>query len=1584
MSKFLKPFKRQLVEESNENDENTNLNPPVEGEKSSFSFNKKPKLKDSSVSIVELPQTNEQYPYFYHTWNKLLLCNLNDVSDTFNIDINNTENANIYVYNNELNDFKKQHDEYGNSLQNYYIVSEQLPQKSLSQSNEIGDTVRIKINELTPFYMQKCENIMSTLLFMTLDQCHDFRGGRTSGSGSWVTETKKGQLSNMVNTTLLNTEFGITDNIYTNEFMNTLVKTSFSGKKNVVGILVVNEESFQVLINNSEYSTLVNNKKEINIQKIMNNFGNFISIGSDIQMNCNPAGNEIKFMLESKLVQLAFLGFTSDGWDKGMHKVWYMNEKKHIYSISIDSIKQIGTNLITSYSGEKITIFENIVPSYELLYNSKEKEGGFINKFQLNGNLITKKNYDELFKESNFEKLFQSFMETVYQEKEGISDDLELEEIGSSNLIQSGGANNKFIRGASYKFYGVRGPDSKELETLSSEKRILYYIYENLFIELLKKISKNTISPQIHPEFKYPEKTNFISDEQLNNRIEKVNSLYNDSLSDDKFIKKQFGTVNDMNIAPVIERVMNSLNCSDNCGINNEEEEKEEEKEEMMKKNTSNSGFTTNDIDSFTSTSLPTKSNDTSEYSSTDTFLGGAIRKSEETKLSKQLCIEKINENITKNLNDTYPFKFQVVSGVLDSSLQGGENIPEYFPPELDIFMTIFGNDGKLLGAVIRMTFLKEILKNTTNTKNNAKVFSHFIYVSYSEITVNTSIIKDDNWQSDNTKYPIALKLLLDYVIDNTVFLPNLDNYLSNFELKLNDNTYRRWYYYFSDTAGPSVAEGINEVIIKMFDGKLDSISDDNVDVSESIVKVSQKIYEDSSELKEIFLPVKVDKKVNYAFSSIFLLRIKYIGDKSRCTDSLFLNRNKYLECLQVTGDENAYFTALINGASTIFSPPSKFSIYFAPYFTYGDVEQGKFLINKSIYKENLLKGLSPTDFKISSSSTRKKSTELIVNFNSFYLKANNKLDGFYTLQTNLFGNTYNNQIRNLDYSFTSSLSYIQDFIGNESYDESFLNTKDYTSLDSKELCKEKNELEKINNKMKKINENFILYSKCYEDVLNIYYYIKLQVEICINQLNDFMQNLDDYKKDIFSKYSDKIIEQLNQVLEDKDYSIQNITLNQEDFLFIKQELQEIFKSNKKISGLLELMDNIDDLDNVLLTIVNEVRPLPTEGYFYINFVLSFNDITTIILPNLKKMVYRILSNESKYQEYYKNEERKDSIISVKNKINEITNNLKGKISSINIILKDNYYDVNLPCKNIDNDDLKNLRKYSKNLGLSDMGNKETLKNQLKEKISSIDLERKTSPSTSINTISPLVENKQNDDIIFTSVLEKRPSAISAVKVSRPKLGGDSQMKINEDNLYNNKMELSNEWVKPDSISKYDIDKETNILSYEAKNSKNNNNYNESYRRNQIYILKCFSEIIKNNNELYISYITNDKMNINYDLIESIDDYCISILMLQVYYYFTGFNPILQSLDDITSEIGILNMQNSSLNDAIKIRNYYSEIINTFIDIEYLSPNATSFILDYYSVRIIDKFGLIYDLKKWYEINYHILLFSYRIIDNCC
>ena len=61
--------------------------------------------------------------------------------------------------------------------------------------------------------------------------------------------------------------------------------------------------------------------------------------------------------------------------------------------------------------------------------------------------------------------------------------------------------------------------------------------------------------------------------------------------------------------------------------------------------------------------------------------------------------------------------------------------------------MTIFGNDGKLQGAIVRMTFLKVILTNTTNTKNNARVYSHFAYIDFDEINLECEDKLGDNWK---------------------------------------------------------------------------------------------------------------------------------------------------------------------------------------------------------------------------------------------------------------------------------------------------------------------------------------------------------------------------------------------------------------------------------------------------------------------------------------------------------------------------------------------------------------------------------------------------------------------------------------------------------------------------------------------------------------------------------------------------------------------------------------------------------------------------------------------------------------------
>jgi hypothetical protein len=102
-------------------------------------------------------------------------------------------------------------------------------------------------------------------------------------------------------------------------------------------------------------------------------------------MSCDPKGNRQRLTCGQKIAQVIFLGFTSDGWDKGMHDVWSMNEKKHIYSIRIDSIKQMPSGAPeVKYSGDKVTIIENIVPCYEMLYKSKEEGdvNAFINNYQ--------------------------------------------------------------------------------------------------------------------------------------------------------------------------------------------------------------------------------------------------------------------------------------------------------------------------------------------------------------------------------------------------------------------------------------------------------------------------------------------------------------------------------------------------------------------------------------------------------------------------------------------------------------------------------------------------------------------------------------------------------------------------------------------------------------------------------------------------------------------------------------------------------------------------------------------------------------------------------------------------------------------------------------------------------------------------------------------------------------------------------------------------------------------------------------------------------------------------------------------------
>ena len=1505
--------------------------------------------EQSSISIPEF-LLGEPYPYFYHTWNKLLMCNLNDVAETFHINNSNDLEPNIYVFNNHLKDvksncsnFETQHHKYGNSLQNYYTIVNQTTATIDPHWKEMD---RINITSITPIYLQKCENIMTTLLFMPLDQCHDFRGGRTSGSSSWVTEISKGVLKKDVDGERLTQ--GITENIYSNDFMNTLVKTSFSGKQGVVGILIIGDDSFK-LLDNSEYKNGVN----LDIQKIMDSFGQFITIGNDINMNCNPLGNRLKLTLEGRDAQIIFLGFTSDGWDKGMHDVWSMNERKHVYSIKINSIKQLPSGEPeVIYSGDKVTIIENIVPCYEMLYKSKEEgnPNAFINNFEVDGKKITKSNFNDFFSKAVFDKLYSDFLAELYRTDKHIEVEEEEEE-------QGGGAIDKtsILRGATYKFYGVRAPDSKLSERLTPENRARHLIFENIFIEILKKISKS-ISPQIHPDFKYPDVTSVVCDgpeEKLNERIQKVNELYEtikeeiysqypkiynkdaynqlitkmdngcDNSNDNRFIIKQFGTVNDMNIAPVIEKVMDSLNCSDNCDVVNVErviEEKEDEDEEKAKEKAKEKEEEEEEEEEReenlqgSTTAASESGSDTSEL---------AITKPKAKKKEfKSPCQSAIETNIAKDLNNKYPFKFQVVSGVLDSSLQGGENMPEYFPPEMDIFMTIFDNQGNLQGAIIRMTFLKVILKNTTNSKNNARVYSHFVYVGFEEINLECEDKLGENWKVNSEQYPFALKQLINYTVNNTSFLPSLSqDLISNFELKLKDDNFKRWYFYFSDTAGPSVSEGINDVVKKIFSGTIGIVRDDNVDVSESIVKVAQKLYIDSPKLREIFTQQEgVDR--NYAFESIFLLKIKYIGDKSRCTDSLFLNRNKYAECMQITGDENAYFTALVNGASTIYSPPSKFALYFAPYFTYGDVENeakpgepmGKFLMNLPIYKETLLKGESPTEFKISSSSSKKKTinTEAAIPFESSLVKERGALASGIDVR-----NKANKIIKNAD------------TIVNVAYADAQRYSREMAKVSQLDPSKK-------TSKQKEIKKALDGYVNDYNSLEDLYNELTKTVD------KSFIKEIERNDNELTHVYYNKIIEQLKNIFTDNEFIIEPVVISKEDFERVKQEIIEFIE---------KALQSMKTMSSQPYSKVNPPQMLDINGEPVVdkkgNVLLpgsAYDDLKKNI-PVYEKILNSLKQIED-VEEFY----------GVIKELNEFKtkniNSLKGASEKVIFWNTDINTKINfiLSISDIVNHILPNI-KIAKGKFASQTNKYDRFKSTINTILSELsELLRKKKPTSAPLKAAPKLVADETRAESAPAVLQTAKEEVSEIK-------------------------MPTELEAPSSSV---VKAKTKIGRQSLDDTLGGGPNEESYRKNQIYILKCFSDLIKTNNSEHEGLITPDKTNFNYNSIDNIDKYCISILMLQTYYSLNSFQPKLKSLQDVTDEIATLNEDKSTLQDAINIRNYYSQIIDTFVDIEYLQPDAIDYIIGLNNIDIIEGDNIIYDMKKWCDINFYLIEYIYN------
>ena len=1059
-----------------------------------------------------------------------------------------------------------------------------------------------------------------------------------------------------------------------------------------------------------------------------------------------------------------------------------------------------------------------------------------------------------------------------------------------------------------------------------------------------------SIVPRIHSNFKYPELNNSSSStSSINNKIKDVNTYlhnYLDTLTpkgiilfppdEDKFIVKQFGTVNDMNIAPVIDRVINSLNCGnkfdfDNCKSVN-----------ILNNDVAGGG--------------PKKKSSSSSLSSSSSS-------SSAPKKPKSDCQETNKFNIDNNLDGTYPYKFQIVSGVLDSSLQGGENMPEYFAPEIDIFMTIFDNDGNLKGAILRMTFLREILKNTVNIKNNANVLSHFTYIGFNEIN-------GDYTLNDSNIYHTELQKLMDYVIENTFLLRPPTTNFCVFEVKLKDNNFRKWYYYLSDSEGPSVSKGINDFIVKIFNNSIGIVKDESTNLSETIIRVAQKIYIDCPELNTIFqnrpiLILGMNINRSYEFESIFLLRIKYIGDKSRCTDSLFLNKNKYAECLQITGDENAYFTALLNGASTIYSPPSRFALYFAPYFTYGNVgedgvgDKGKFLLNFPSYKEDLLLGESPTEFKLASTKKSKSESTTILKSDFFRAGLDNPLmdDLLFLCKTIINNfldyraqNGYNTYIDNyMKYNVFLALPGSTDKKQQEEAGIMITKINDYrnelevtfsefykmVNMISRTIMPSINNLSvKVAYTNKDITGNRIININIAEYYTNVNNKLKnilesdgsTEIDITIDLSNVDFATIRTYMIDFFEKAKEAMN---NMVNEGKSYNLNNVKVVPEESL-THDNIEEIRKNMIIFDSYIGKIDNATDKTDFkelcssilkeLSGVLNKMNSILNDNdkskikniISIINFIFSIDDISIYILP---------------------------AINSCKNKfLREVDN----WITQEHIIkeLETTICDTNLSTRTVKN---RQCNKNYSNL----FDTKPKFINKIKFELSSSSASVPSLSSSSVisspasapaSAPAPAKKGKKSSS---TSAPAPAPASAPASYVSSlpPASLGGAKTKEEED------LEDS-----------------------------------ESYRRNQIYILKCFSKIIQSNNDEFQNLLTSDNSNINYTEINSIDKYCLSLLMLQIYKSFNSYTPKLDSIEKILSDISILDEDNSKLSDAIDIRNYYSQIIDTFMIIEYLQVDAVDYVMalnENYTYNTNDT--AIYKLSDNLQINYNMLLF---IIDN--
>ena len=321
------------------------------------------------------------------------------------------------------------------------------------------------------------------------------------------------------------------------------------------------------------------------------------------------------------------------------------------------------------------------------------------------------------------------------------------------------------------------------------------------------------------------------------------------------------------------------------------------------------------------------------------------------------------------NLAETFPFRFTIVSNAVDGSGQGGQIFPSYHPPDIDVYMHIFDKDNVYRGSIFRFTFLSNIISNSLNSKSNVFVELHYCFFEYNDFKTGTA-----NGNVVPQVYGFEIDRVAE-VVDNI-----MKNILCNTKVERNaellklttvttKGIVKEWVFNKIDNA-PSVEEANKATVPTTFVNKINKIKKQlgmdipntattgstaasvfnslfscicskTIDIIDKFITAAIVLFNDANNvsiLTECFdfslVPDIFTAEQN--FSKIFLLRNKFIGDKSRATDALFMNKNPIYECVQSSNDDNTLSSALMYNLSAqlLAAGSTNKTFYFAPYLT--------------------------------------------------------------------------------------------------------------------------------------------------------------------------------------------------------------------------------------------------------------------------------------------------------------------------------------------------------------------------------------------------------------------------------------------------------------------------------------------------------------------------------------------------------------------------------------------------------------------------------------------------------------------------